>query len=414
MKKKTVFVTITPIPSHIPRQLAIDMLHSHQEIIELNPLVIGVKPIKAPQSAPPDEFFSTWYDITERIQYVPGMGRFGSGKINFNGCFHDMPWGLQTHVYAPMGIDLRNKWQIRGNQPGEPPETKELGSGAPPSGLYLREDIEIKCNPAMVSFVKKEMKAASKTMVDRLVKKAELIDAGVLSAMFDDGKLKTMNPADRSQTFQTTGHYSPGLLSPAPTSFGAPPQSPGFYPPSAHPNSAHPNYAQNQSAFAQNQSAYARQSQFGQYGHAPPPQGLAIEMPGSTHFAPDTKPPQQHLHPANNRFSSAVSELSASSPHNSHFQMNSSASDRQSYAGSVSSHPSSFQQGDDSNMTHSPGHDKRGFVAELPASFGPAPNRTPRSPNPNAPLNQQQTPPQPLPQDGQQYNYNPADYARMP
>lgn len=148
------------------------------------------------------------------------------------------------------------------------PETKELGSGAPASGLYLREDIEIKCNPAMVSFVKKEMKASSKTMVDRLVKKAELIDAGVLSAMFDDGKLKTMNPADRSQTFQTSGHYSPGLLSPALGSFGAPPPSPGF-----HPSSAHPNYAHNQSAFAQNQqnqSAYARQSQFGQYGNAPP------------------------------------------------------------------------------------------------------------------------------------------------
>lgn len=258
----------------------------------------------------------------------------------------------------------------------------------------------------------KEMKASSKTMVDRLVKKAELIDAGVLSAMFDDGKLKTMNPADRSQTFQTSGHYSPGLLSPALGSFGAPPPSPGF-----HPSSAHPNYAHNQSAFAQNQqnqSAYARQSQFGQYGNAPPPQGLAIEMPGSTHFAPPQPQQQQHLHPSNNRFSSAVSELSASSPHNSHFQMNSSASDRQSYAGSVSSHPSSYQQGDDGTMTNSPaGHDKRAFVAELPASFGPVPNRTPRSPNPTTPSSQQQTPPQPLSQDGQQYNYNPADYARM-
>jgi len=412
MKKKTVFCTITPIPSHIPRQLAIDMLHSHQEIIELNPLVIGVKAIKAPQSAPPDEFFSTWYEITERIQYVPGMGRLGSGKINFNGCFHDMPWGLQTHVYAPMGIDLRNKWQIRGNQPGEPPETKELGSGAPASGLYLREDIEIKCNPAMVSFVKKEMKASSKTMVDRLVKKAELIDAGVLSAMFDDGKLKTINPADRSQTFQSSGHYSPGLLSPNPSSMGAP-LSPSLYPPSAHPN-----YAQNQAAFAQNQSAYARQSQ---YGNVPPAQGLAIEMPGSTHFMQDNKQmqPQPHLHPSNNRFSSAVSELSASSPQNSHFQMNSSASDRQSYAGSVSSYPGSYHQGDDGAMQKSPsGYDKRAFVAELPASTAQGPNPSPRNTNPNAMSSQQQTPPQPVGtpqmQSGQQYHYNPADYARVP
>jgi hypothetical protein len=139
-------------------------------------------------------------------------------------------------------------------------------------------------------------------------------------------------------------------------------------------------------------------------------------MPGSTHFIQDNKQMQnqQHLHPSNNRFSSAVSELSASSPQNSHFQMNSSASDRQSYAGSVSSHPSSFHQGDDGAVPHSPGgHDKRGFVAELPASIGPVPNRSPRNANPNALSNQQQTPPQPQSQNGQQYQYNPADYARM-
>jgi len=46
MKKKSVYTNITPIPSHIPRQLAIDMLHSHREILELNPLVIGVNAIK--------------------------------------------------------------------------------------------------------------------------------------------------------------------------------------------------------------------------------------------------------------------------------------------------------------------------------------------------------------------------------
>ncbi|OAP61270.1 hypothetical protein AYL99_03471 [Fonsecaea erecta] len=387
MKRKSVYTNITPIPSHIPRQLAIDMLHNHGEIIELNPLVIGYKAIKAPQTAPADEFFSTWYEINERIQYVPGIGKAGAGKISFKGCFHDMPWGLQTHVYAPMGVDLRNKWQIRGNQPGEPPESRELGSNAPPEGLYLREDIEIKCNPAMVSFVKKEMKAASKTMVDRLVKKAELIDAGVLNAMMEDGRLKTLNPADRSQTFQQQGHYSPSMLSPNPQSGF--PQSPAV------------------STFQQ--SAYARQSMYGspgpqyQYSQVPPAQGLAIEMEGSTHFMqppPPQQQQQQQLHP--NRFSSAVSELSASSPNQSDFPHNSSQSDRQSYAESVSSMPSSVPHG---GMA-SPGMEKRAFVAELPASNGNMQNRSPRTPEPNAMSAQQQ-------QAQQQYRYNPQDYARM-
>ncbi|EXJ87638.1 hypothetical protein A1O3_04599 [Capronia epimyces CBS 606.96] len=387
MKKKSVYANITPIPPHIPRQLAIDMLHSHGEIIELNPLVLGFTAIKAPQNAPADEYFSTWYEITERIQYVPGMGRMGSGKISFKGVFHDMPWGLQTHVYAPMGVDIRNKWQIRGNQPGEPPESRELGSGAPAEGLYLREDIEIKCNPAMISFVKKELKAASKIMVDRLVKKAELIDSGQLSAMMEDGKLKTMNPADRSQTFQSSsGHYSPSLLSPNQPHIPQPPMSPGY----------------------QYSSAYARQSQYGSNNPTnsfAPPQGLAIEMPGSTSYVAE----QSTRLALPNRFSQTVSELSASSPNQSNFPLhNSSASDRQSYAGSVSSHPSSYDQS--GNMA-SPGLDKRSFVAELPASNGSLPNHSAGPP--------QRSPgstPDPNPSSSpalQQYRYNPRDYARV-
>jgi hypothetical protein len=79
MPKKVAYTNITPIPSHIPRQLAIDVLHSHGEIIELNPLVLEHHPIKAPRDAPADEFFSVWHEITERIQYIPGAGKLGSG-----------------------------------------------------------------------------------------------------------------------------------------------------------------------------------------------------------------------------------------------------------------------------------------------------------------------------------------------
>ncbi|QKX63851.1 uncharacterized protein TRUGW13939_11022 [Talaromyces rugulosus] len=199
MKKKEAYNNITPLPSFIPRQLVLDILHSHGEIITLNPLVLEHHAIQSPRDAPAEEYYSTWYEITERIQIVPGTGKFGSGKISFRACFHDVPWGVQTHVYAPMGIDLRHNYRVGGNQPGEPPEHRELGIGTPAQGLYLREDIEIRCNFTMTSFVRSQLKAATKVLVDRLIKKAELLDAGVLKALMDDGgRLKTVNPADRS------------------------------------------------------------------------------------------------------------------------------------------------------------------------------------------------------------------------
>lgn len=220
LRKKEAYTVVTPIPGFIPRQLAIDMLHAHSEVITLNPLVLSHRPIPAPRTAAADEYYSTWYEIVERIQYVPGIGRAGSGQITFCGCFHDLPWGLQTHIYAPLNIHLRHRYRVAGNQPGleRPDENRELGLeelGAPRDGLYLREDIEIKCNIAMVSFVKAQLRAASRQMLDRFVKKAELLDAGILQAMMENGKLKTVNPNDRSRPSPTRAPY-PGPASPSP------------------------------------------------------------------------------------------------------------------------------------------------------------------------------------------------------
>ncbi|KAJ5666938.1 hypothetical protein N7462_011347 [Penicillium macrosclerotiorum] len=209
MKKKETYTIITPIPSCVPRQLALDILHSHGEIITLNPLVLSYQPIKAPRDAPADEYYSTWYEITERVQYIPGLGKMGSGKISFKGCFHNVAWGLHTHTYVPLGIDLLNKYHIEGNQPDEPLDLRDRPSGAPDSGLYLREVVKISCNITMMSFVKNQLKAASKILVDRLIKKAELLDAGVLQAMMENGKLKTFNPADRSSENQMQASQMP-------------------------------------------------------------------------------------------------------------------------------------------------------------------------------------------------------------
>ncbi len=285
MRKKSTFTNVTPIPSTIPRQLAIDILHSHGEIITLNPLVTNYSAIKAPRDAPADEYYSTWYEIEERVQFVPGIGKMGSGMIKFKGCFHDIPWGLQTHIYAPMNVDLRNNWRIAGNQPDEPRETAEIGIGAPSEGLYLREDVEIRCNVAMVSFVKKEMKAASKILVARLIKKAELLDAGVLHAMFENGRLKTINPADRTATMTQQPQLSPG------------------------PYGQDPSFGKMQYQVPQSPTrSFAGGSVRGRYGPQPPryeeqaPQNVVMELPGDYYHynaAPEPQRPrsQQQYQP---------------------------------------------------------------------------------------------------------------------
>jgi hypothetical protein len=335
MKKKTTYTSITPIPSFIPRQLAIDMLQSHGEIIELNPLVTGFEAIKAPRNAPADEFYATWYEISQRIQYIPGIGKFGSGAIKFNGCFHDMPWGLQTHTYAPAGVDLRNKWQICGNQPGEPPVPQELGLGAPPEGLYLREDIEIKCNMTMISFVRREMQAASKKMVERLVKKAELLDSGVLQGMMENGKLKTHNPQDRRTADQKSPHPSPNLGGVSPTQPYQMPMSPT-----------------RQSTFPNQMGA---QQQYVPPQHLLGQNNVVMELPGD-YYHPASSP--SHLHP--NRMSSA-STSTAGGPHSP--QPPSDARWSQVSHSSASSRPSSYAP---SEGMRSPGLEQKGFAAELP------------------------------------------------
>ncbi len=210
LRKKKVFTLCRPIPGFIPRQLAIDVLHNHSEVITLNPLVIDHHPIKPPPHAASDEFGCTWYEVTERIQYIPGIGQMGSGKISFTGCFHDMPWGLQTHIYAPMSVDLRAQYRVAGNQAGVEPESpRELGLaalGAPAEGLYLRTDIEFSSNVALAGFIRAQLKTAIKEMVDRMVRKAERLDADVLQGMLNDEKMSTAHPAVQTYELQPSQH----------------------------------------------------------------------------------------------------------------------------------------------------------------------------------------------------------------
>lgn len=178
MGKKTVFTNITPLPPNVTREVAVAMLHNHAEMIELNPLVIEHHPVKTPRDAPKDEFLDcAWYEMTDRISYLPGG--MVKGKVTYKGCFHNLPNGLQTHVYAPMSLDIREKWTVCGTLPGEPEEPRELGLNTPRRGLYLREDGEMRCNMLMTSFVRKNLDNSHKVLVERILGKAERVQAQV-------------------------------------------------------------------------------------------------------------------------------------------------------------------------------------------------------------------------------------------
>lgn len=75
MSKKSVFTTITPLPSTISRETANAALHDHKLMIDLNPLVIERKLVpKAPHFASAEEFNCKWYLITDRFVSLPRSG----------------------------------------------------------------------------------------------------------------------------------------------------------------------------------------------------------------------------------------------------------------------------------------------------------------------------------------------------
>ncbi|KAI0534337.1 hypothetical protein GGR58DRAFT_62693 [Xylaria digitata] len=415
LRKKEVYTIITPIPGFIPRQLAIDILHSHGEVITLNPLVLSHKQIKAPRDAATDEYFSTWYEITERVQFVPGMGRFGSGKISFNACFHDLPWGLQTHVYAPLNIDMRNKYRIGGNQPGvEPPEPAEIGLaelGVPRDGLYLREDIEIRCNIAMVATVKAQMKAASKEMVERIIKKAELLDAGILQAMIEDGRMKTYKAqSSRAYTGGLEESRSPQLSPSLPYGQGSPtsptipyqvprPVSTQYRPHSRPGTSGSSTYSphwqtQQQMMMDENKSAHLHAELPHSQPMAPLGQSFPMELPGDFyHPQPSSQPSPTNQALGRNSPNPAVSY--SPDPTGQRWSHQPSQSMKASRPASYASDPGVMNRA-------SPGPDNRVFAAELATH-----RETPEEHSPEK-----------LRAGGTggyrafSYNYNPADYAR--
>lgn len=71
----------------------------------------------------------------------------------------------------------------------------ELGIGAPREGLYIREDVRMKCNIMMISFVKKTFKESHSKMVDRLVERAHVVESRQANERLN--QLREVAPGER-------------------------------------------------------------------------------------------------------------------------------------------------------------------------------------------------------------------------
>ncbi|KAM3440833.1 hypothetical protein MY4824_001960 [Beauveria thailandica] len=174
MPKTSKLTSVTPLPAGMTRQAAVRFLQDHAAMIDLNPLVTARHRIPAPSSAPPDEAACAWWAVTDRIAYLPGG--LATGSVSYRCVFLDLPGvGLQTHCYAPLGVDLRTRWSVGGGgSGGSGGSAPGIGDDAsdPTAGLFLCEDTELRCSVIMTAFVKKTLKGAHKRLVESLAQRA--------------------------------------------------------------------------------------------------------------------------------------------------------------------------------------------------------------------------------------------------
>ena len=280
MSKRTHFTTVTPLPAGISRQTVLETLHNHVEMIDLNPLVIERHPIKPPKEAAPEEINCSWYAVTDKVSYIPGLY---SGKLTFNACFNDLPDGLQSHIYAPMGLDMRGRWSIGGSLPGEPRQNVEIGHGIPKSGLYLREDVDMKVNFTMTKFVKGTTKKTHHTLVERLVEKAHNKEGEAYNnALAEQIDLRNQVPPDYHSSQASTS----GMASPAATPY-IPDQKP--------PMQNHPSF--NGGSLSPHRMPSYHDSKQGYIAPGMPSPVMQPAMPGQPHMQqgyPYQQYPQQY------------------------------------------------------------------------------------------------------------------------
>lgn len=88
MSKRTIYTIITPLPPFVTRETVLAAFHDHGLMITLNPMVESHTTVRPPRFALPDEYHNAWYEIRDKVNYLPGG--IASGKITYYGQWRDL------------------------------------------------------------------------------------------------------------------------------------------------------------------------------------------------------------------------------------------------------------------------------------------------------------------------------------
>jgi hypothetical protein len=102
-----------------------------------------------------------------------------------------MPDSLETHIYAPLGLDIRGKWSVGGSLPFEPRRPRETGAGIPRTGLYIKEEVMMTCSSLLLRFVKRTFKDSHARLVEKLVERAHILESN-----FANERLKALRKVE--------------------------------------------------------------------------------------------------------------------------------------------------------------------------------------------------------------------------
>lgn len=154
MQRWTRFTNRTPLPPSLSEEAAVRSLHDHDAMITQNPLVIHYERCPPREDAMPDEKDASWYELTDRVDYLPGG--LLQGRVRYQGCLHDTPKGIRTHIYAPLGVRIRNHWSVQRRDEGPEPL------------LELQEEVELRCPVGATRFIRRTLEQAHGQLVARM------------------------------------------------------------------------------------------------------------------------------------------------------------------------------------------------------------------------------------------------------
>lgn len=144
------------LPSTVSAPSVIAILHDHDSVVRLNPLVISATDIPAPDHASAENKALPWKKVVDEISYLPaGMWK---GSVEYEACFKDLENGVKASVWAPMGLTTSSAWTVA--------EEEVTGEGP---RLVLKEECETRCSFLMMPFVKKTQSDAHETMVSAVL-----------------------------------------------------------------------------------------------------------------------------------------------------------------------------------------------------------------------------------------------------